>query len=616
MTGKHICKIIFIAAAAAYCFYHSSCANTHGSPTGGPKDTIPPIVLATVPDSNSTNVPGDLKSSISITFNEYIQIVDASKNILLSPPQQKRVKTRLKGKSLIVSFEEPLDSNKTYTIYFGSALADNNEGNVLTNYAYSFSTGAVLDSMLYSGTVLDYSTLLPLEGVTVALYENPRDSSVLAELPDAVTRSDKWGYFCFRNLKNCRYTLYAFKDENNNNLYDPGVELVGFLDSTITPSVVMDGSNPQLARYRMDDTLSCMSRPIESSIYLFKEKNSMQYISDYKRTSNKGAYIKFGAADAAIDSFSILGIRDNQIIKQFNSLKDSLNFWINDPRELPDTLYLGIRYMKTDSLGNLSPSTENLRLTAPREKKETESQEQEDEQEKDGRAKKKKRSDLLEFTLAADPKKVEQDGYVITFTEPLVECHADSILFTMSTPRKVVTTEKFTLEQDSTDVNRYVLRPADGFKIGNEYTLLILQAAFKDINGFTNDTTESTITLPTDDKLSTLTLDVKNVDARYIIELVNETRDKVFRQHIIKKDSMLLFPYLDAGRYSVRITQDKNSNGLLDPGVVLKKIQPEMVRLYKTSGNVTVIEIGEKMDLEQEVDISRLFKEEKEEEIE
>ena len=82
------------------------------------------------------------------------------------------------------------------------------------------------------------------------------------------------------------------------------------------------------------------------------------------------------------------------------------------------------------------------------------------------------------------------------------------------------------------------------------------------------------------------------------------------------KDSMLLFPYLDAGRYSVRITQDKNSNGLLDPGVVLKKIQPEMVRLYKTSGNATVIEIGEKMDLEQEVDISRLFRDEKDEEIE
>lgn len=612
MTGKHISKIIFAAAATAYCFYHSSCANTHGSPTGGPKDTIPPIVLATVPDSNSTNVPRDVKSSITLTFNEYIQLVDASKNILLSPPQKKRVKTRLKGKSLIVSFEEPLDSNKTYTIYFGSALADNNEGNVLSNYAYSFSTGAVLDSMLYSGTVLDYSTLLPLEGVTVALYENPKDSSVLTVLPDAVTRSDKWGYFCFRNLKNCRYTLYAFMDDNGNNLYDPGIEQVGFLDSAITPSVVMDGSNPQLARYSMDDTLNCMSRPIESSIYLFKEKNGMQYISDYKRTSNKGAYIKFGAADAVIDSFSILGIRDNQIIKQFNSLNDSLCFWINDPRKLPDTLYLGIRYMKTDSLGNLSPSTENLRLVAPKEKSDTESREEE----KGGRAEKKKRSDLLEFKLEADPKTVEQNGYVLSFTEPLVECNTDSILFTMSTPRKVVTTEKFTLEQDSTDVNRYILRPVDGFKIGNEYTLLILQAAFKDINGFTNDTTESTVTLPTDDRLSTLTLDVRNVDARYIVELVNQTRDKVFRRHIIMKDSMLLFPYLDAGRYSVRITQDKNSNGLLDPGVVLKKIQPEMVRLYKTSGNATVIEIGEKMDLEQEVDISRLFRDEKDEEIE
>lgn len=613
MIKKHICTILLAAFAAFYCLYNSSCANTHGSPTGGPKDTIPPVIVATVPDSNATMVSTDTKSSITITFNEYIQLKDANRNILLSPPQKKRVKTRLKGKSLIVSFEEPLDSNRTYTLYFGSALADNNEGNVLQDYAYSFSTGKTLDSLLYSGTVLDYSSLLPLEGVTVALYLNPKDSSVMTQLPDAITRSDKWGYFCFRNLKGCRYTLYAFKDENNNNLYDPGVEDIGFLDSAIIPTIVMDSTRTQLARYSPEDTLNCMARPIESSIYLFREKNGTQYIREYKRTSNKGAYIKFGAMDAVIDSFSVTGIRDNQIIKQFNQLNDSLSFWINDPRKLPDTLTLGIKYMKTDSLGNLAPATEELKLIAPKEKKETEI---ETNDKRKGSDKKKQREDLLEFKLEADPKLIEQTGYIFTFNEPLVECNSDSIIFTMSTPRKVVTDEQFKFEQDSANVNRYYLRPVTEFKTGNEYSLLIPRATFRDINGFTNDTIENKVTLPTDDRLSTLNLDVTNVDGRYIVELVNETRDKVFRQFIIKRDSLLHFPYLDAGRYSIRITQDKNNNGLLDPGIVLKRVQPEMVRLYKMAGNSVVLEIGEKMDLEQEVDIAGLFKDKEEESVE
>lgn len=600
---RDILKLLFLAAVLFYCLHSSSCANTHGSPTGGPKDTIPPIVVAAMPDSNSTGVPTDI-SSISITFNEYIQLKEANKNILLSPPQKKRIKTKLRGKSLLVSFEEPLDTNRSYTLYFGSAIADNNEGNVFENYAYSFSTGERLDSLLYSGTVLDYSTLLPLKGITVALYENPKDSAVMTILPDAVTKSDQWGYFCFRNLKGCNYTLYAFMDDNNNNLYDPGIESVGFLDSTIIPVIVMDSTRTQLARYNLEDTLSCMARPIECSVYLFREKNGTQYIRDYKRISNKGAYIKFGAIEARIDSFSITGIRDKQIIKQFNQLGDSLTFWINEPRKLPDTLTLAIKYMKSDSLNRLVPTVEELRLVAPPQKKEDDKKGQQTFEEE------RKREDLLEFDLEADPKMIEQTGFIFTFNEPLVTHNTDSIIFTMSTPRGVVTEELFTFEPDSIDVNRYYLRPVTQFKVGNEYNLLIPQATFKDINGFTNDTTEIKVTLPTDDRLSSLNLNVTNVEGRYIVELVNETRNRQFRQYIIRRDSLLQFPYLDAGRYSIRITQDKNNNGLLDVGNVLKKIQPEMVRLYRLAGNSVVLEIGEKMDIEQEVDIRALFNDE------
>ena len=178
---NNIFKIVTVVLVGIYCTHTTSCANTTGAPTGGPKDTIPPVITATIPDSNATNVPVH-KTAITISFNEYVQLKDASKNIFLSPPQKKRPETKIKGKSVVVTFPADLDSNQTYALNFGMALADNNEGNPLPNYVYSFSTGAHIDSMLISGTILDYTTLLPQEGISIALYSQPKDSSVLNSL--------------------------------------------------------------------------------------------------------------------------------------------------------------------------------------------------------------------------------------------------------------------------------------------------------------------------------------------------------------------------------------------------------------------------------------------------
>ena len=367
--GKiNIYRILTVLSVLAYSLHTSSCASTKGAPSGGPKDTIPPVVVRTVPAENTVGFPIE-KGEITILFDEYVQLKDAYKNILLSPPQKKTVKSRIKGKGIVITFQEPLDSNQTYSLNFGAAIADNNEGNPLYGYSYSFSTGDTVDSLMFSGKVVDATTLLPVDGATVALYHNAKDSSVINELPNAVAKTDKWGYFTLRNLKAQEYSIFAFTDNNNNNKYDQGQEQIAFNHNVITPHIVMHPDSLQLKYVDPKDTTACMERPVEIELLLFSEKATNQFIRDYKRYSKRGAYIKFNASDALIDTMFIEGIKDEQIIRQFNVTRDSLVFWVNEPGKIADTLKLNITYHKTDSTGVLSPSTENLRLVAPIEKK-------------------------------------------------------------------------------------------------------------------------------------------------------------------------------------------------------------------------------------------------------
>ena len=597
-----ICKLLTIIMLAAYCLHSSSCANTRGAPTGGPKDTIPPVVLNMEPDSNAINFPV-VKGKITITFDEYVQLKDPSKNIILSPPQKKRPKTSIKGKSIVVTFEEPLDSNTTYSLNFGNAIVDNNESNPLPFFTYTFSTGTTIDTMMLSGNVYDYATLLPVEGATVSLYHNAKDSSVFNDLPAAVTKTDKWGYFVVRNIKNVPYRVYTIKDENNNNKYDPGLELVGFLDSLYTPNVIMEKGMPQLGIYDMKDTLACMSRPSEIELVMFPEKTTKQYIRDYKRVSERGSYIKFGAPNVQIDSFSIKGIKSSRVLQQLNATKDSLCFWIKDGSMIDDTLFVGIKYLKSDSLNNLVPTAENLKFILPkalRNKDKSNDRSKQDNNEK-------KRKDLVELSLIATPETLDQDGFVLEFPEPLLVAKQDSLRFTMIDPKQQKFNAPYTFTRDTADLKRYILMPVDEFKKGNEYELFIPQFAFKDIYGNTNDSTMLKVSLPNDEKLSSIAMQLTNVDTKYIIELVNDTRDKIFRRYTVTKDSTLLFPYLKEGDYSIRITQDLNANGRLDIGDVLAGKLPEKVRLYRLPGGEAIIKVGERMDIEQSVDLKELF---------
>ena len=580
---------------ATMIFSHS-CANTTTPPSGGPKDTIPPHIVEIEPLMNSTNIPVH-KTKIYVKFNEYVQVKDA-KSLFLSPPLEKAPKYRLKGKGVEITFENDLDSNKTYTLDVTNAIADNNEGNMFPGYTLVFSTGGKIDSMVVTGLVQDCNTLQPLKGATVMLYKDHADSAIFLKRPDAAVKTDEWGFFCLRNIQDTVYRMYAIIDENNNNKYEPDAEKVAFIDTLIRPVVMVNDSLPELLKYDMKDTVNCLARKTEYELSIFREKPSMQMVVNKERVGDRTAYITFMAPYAQIDSIWIKGVPQDRLITQFNILKDSLEIWVNDPKPQPDTFYLSVKYLKTDTLGMLNPAVDEFKLLNPNRKT-------------FGKSSKKdiKHEDTIAVVkINAKPETVEQYGFEIEFTHPVVEHQFDSIKFISINPKQQETYGKYTIEQDSLNLRKYVIRPTEKLQAGYEYKLKLPHRKFKDINGFYNDSTEVKVSLPNDDALSTMFLNLKNVNNKYIVDLLNEKRNQVLRSYIVDKDINLTFPYLKAGKYSIRITEDINRNGIVDTGILLEHKQPEKVRFYKLEDGTFLIDIPEMTEVEQNIDITEMFK--------
>ena len=589
--------VLPIALVLGTVLFSHSCANTTTPPSGGPKDTIPPVLVEIYPYPGATHVPVH-KTQLVFKFNEFVTVKD-QQSIFLSPPMEKRPKFRLKGKSVVVSFESDLDSNRTYTLDITNAIADNNEGNMYPGYTLAFSTGHVLDSMMITGTVQDCNTLMPLKGVTVMLYKDQADSAIFKHRPDAAVKTDDWGYFCLRNIQDTVYRLYAVKDDNNDNMYQAeNNELIAFWDTLIRPATVVSDTLPEVMKYLMTDTVACLARKSEFELNMFRETPSKQMIVNKERLGERTAYITFMAPYAQIDSIWIKGVPQEKLITQFNLEQDSLEIWVNDPKKQPDTLFLYVDYMKTDTLGALVPFTEEVKLAKPRQI---------------GAAKTssrdiKKEDTTAVFTVTAEPETIEQYGFTVEFKYPLVQSAFDSLQFWYVNPKQQEVKESYSWAQDTLNLRKYIVTPNVKLLPGYEYFLKFPHRKFMDINGFYNDSLEVKVSLPNDDKLSSMSVVMSNVKNKYIVDLLNEKRDKVLRSYIIDKDETLLFPYLKAGKYSIRITEDLNRNGLVDTGNLLEHKQPEKVKFFKLQDGTFLIDIPEMTELEQIIDVGEMFR--------
>jgi hypothetical protein len=595
-TLSNLLPVIPIALILGMMMFSPSCANTTTPPSGGPKDTIPPLITKLYPLDGQVNVPRQ-KTKLVLTFNEYVTVKDP-KSLFLSPPLEKAPKFKLQNKSVVVYFENDLDSNKTYTLDVTNAIADNNEGNMFPGYTLVFSTGDQIDSMVITGVVQDCNTLLPIKGATVMLYKDVADSAVFLHRPDAAVKTDDWGFFCLRNIQDTVYRLYAIIDENNNNIYEPETEKIAFVDSMVRPIVKVNDSLPELQKYDMKDTVCCLARNTEYELNVFREKPSKQLIVNKERVGERTAYITFMAPYAQIDSIWIKGVPHEKLITQFNLQQDSLEIWVNDPKPQPDTLYLNVKYMKTDTLGVLNSFTEEIRLPKPKSALVA----------KTSRKDIKKEDTTAFFTVDAKPENVEQYGFVVEFKYPLIMDAFDSLSFKSINPRQQESVEKYSVKQDSLNLRKYIITPAAQLQPGYEYILKMPHRKFRDINGFYNDSLDVKVSLPNDDKLSTMMLNMSNVHNKYIVDLLDEKKSKVLRNYIIDKDQTLIFPYLRAGKYSIRITEDLNKNGLVDTGNILEHKQPEKVLFYKLENGESLIDIPEMTELEQDVDVAEMFK--------
>lgn len=321
-------------------------------------------------------------------------------------------------------------------------------------------------------------------------------------------------------------------------------------------------------------------------------------IVNKERIGERTAYITFMAPYATMDSIWIRGVKPEKLITQFNIKKDSLEIWVNDPKPQPDTLFLYVDYLKTDTLGMLTPFIEEIKLTKPKAK---------------GAAAKTSRKDIKHedttavFTLTAESETVEQYGFQMEFKYPVVQGQFDSLQFRYLNPKQQETKGTYKIAQDSLNLRKYVVRPDVKMLPGYEYFLKVPHRKFSDINGYWNDSTEVKVALPNDESLSLLDVKLENVHNKYIVDLLNDKRDKVMRSYIIDKDCTLSFPYLKAGKYSIRLIEDVNRNGVVDTGNLLEHRQPEMVKFYKLPDGNSMIDIPEKAELEQVIDISELF---------
>ena len=593
-TSKYIPLIAVMVPLLISMFVSHSCANTTQAPTGGPKDSIPPVIVKIDPLPGSCNV--DVKGAkFYFTFNEYVKLTNV-KNIIVSPPLDKPLKYKMSGKTLILSSESELQPNTTYTFDFNEAITDNNEGNPYAGYTYAFSTGEVLDSMAITGIVQDCSTLAPVKGATVLLYKNHADSAVLKEKPYATAKTDDWGFFSIRNIQDTLYRIYAIKEETSDLIYNPDTEQIAFIDSIIRPKIVVNDSIPELMRYSMKDTLACQARKGEYELLLFREADSRQVIKSSGRIDERSGYVSFTAPMAHIDTMWINGISPDRLITQFNKDRDSLELWINDRRRMPDTLHLFVNYRKTDSTGVKNPFTEEVKLINPNPRDRKNQQKTEISH----------ADTICAVTMDVDPKKVEQDGVSITFGKPIVSADFDRIKLVSISPKQVEKEEEFSISRDENELRKYIVMPEMSYQDGFEYELRVPGRIFMDINGFRNDSTGVKISLPNDPKLSSLTLEMANAEGAYIVDLMDSNKSNVIRSYNISKDCTLEFPYLSVGSYVVRIIEDKNNNTYVDTGSLLEHKMPEKVRYYKQE-DMELIDIPEASEVVQTIYLDKMF---------
>ena len=342
-----------------------SCANRAAGPTGGPKDSIPPVVLRTVPLNNALNYK---KKEIQVFFDENISLEKVNENVVISPPQKTQPIVKANARVLTVSIQDDLQDSTTYSILFGNAIVDLNEKNPLPNYTFSFATGPEIDTLQVSGKLIKAENLDPMPGILVGLHKNLHDTAILRDQFTRVAKTDDEGRFTIQNIKAGKYKLYALLDLDRDFRYQPGEE-VAFYDSIVIPEIKMVQQTDTLWKDSVEiDTIKTESKltylPNNLLLKLFKENRKRQYLVKSERPAEKYFNLFFNDKQDSLPKIEPLNFDvDTRFLIQKTERLDSLVYWMPDSMVYrQDTLKMAVTYLKSDSVFQLVSTTDTLNL--------------------------------------------------------------------------------------------------------------------------------------------------------------------------------------------------------------------------------------------------------------
>ena len=564
-----------------------ACAST-GMPDGGPYDETPPKFVRATPEPNATN---NKRKKISIEFDEYIKLDKPSEKVIISPPQKEAPEVKVSGHRVLVEFFDTLQENTTYTIDFGDAIVDNNEDNPLGNFAYAFSTGAHIDTMEVSGTVLNAENLEPVKGIQVGLHKNLEDSAFVKLPFDRISRTDSRGHFTIRGVAPGKYRIYALMDGNQNYLFDSKTEAIAFLDSLVVPD--MRQAVRQDTVWNELDTLAYdtiydvhYTRFLPDNLILrsFKEENPMQYLVKSEREQLNRFSLYFSAKADTLPTIKGLDFDEKDaFVIESNSRNDTIRYWIKDTVMCErDTLTFQMDYLATDTLGQLVPKTDTLRMVNKIDKKRRMALAEEAlKKEEKERKRREKKGDTLKvqpkfFAMSVDaPSSLDLNrNIVLKFEEPVE--HIDTAAIHMAVKvDSLWETIPFILMKDSVAPRQYQIL-AD-WQPGQEYQLKIDSLGIKGIYGLYTNKVENELKVKTLEEYGTLYLNIVGAGPHAIVQLLNSSDGVVRQQPVTEKNTCDFYFLQPSTKYYIRLFNDDNNNGVWDTGNYSEKRQPEEV---------------------------------------
>lgn len=565
-----------------------SCAKM-GQPDGGWFDETPPKVIGASPADGAVNVN---QKKINIYFDEFIKLDNPSEKVVVSPPQLEQPEIKGAGRRIQISLVDSLKANTTYTIDFSDAISDNNEGNPMGNYTYSFSTGAAIDTMEVSGHVLESENLEPVKGILVGLYADHADSAFRTKPMLRVSRTDSRGRFVIKGVAPGSYRIYALQDQDGDYKFSQKSEKIAFSHYIIVPSCKPD--------VRQDTTWvdSLHIKSIDQVDYIhflpdnivlraFTEPLTDRFFLKAERQKANSFTLFFSYGDSILPQIKGLNFdAGNAFLVEASEKKDTITYWLKDTALVnQDTLLMDITYRMTDSTGVLVNKTDSAQEILSKEPYAKRMKEQEKElaawtkkQEK-----KKKKGEPYDSVMEVKPLDVQlsvssqfdpDQNVIFSFPTPLakVDTAAIHLYAKHDTLWYRAPMEFLPLEN-----RKYELRGE--WRPDIEYSLEVDSAAFEDIYGLASKPIKQGFKVNSLDTYGTLLVNITSLhDLPLIVQLL-DAQDKVVKE-TKTVNGVAEFYYLKPQKYYMRLIVDRNNNGKWDTGNYDNDQQAEEVYYY------------------------------------